>query len=185
MDVTVNERTTDARRESGPLARAILSLHPGILTAAFVAFNFASLLCAPGSMASILLGIVLVLVLGGWWWALVTVVMQVHPTPGRRWPWLLILPLALAPFQWLAERWLGPMDGELSGPQVLFQFATMPVAIAFLYGLWRMAAAFEQAERGEKAKAEQVLATVFLLVLLPIGAWVLRTRIRRLLASAA
>lgn len=76
------------------------------------------------------------------------------------------------------------MDGELSPPQVAFEIVSMFVVGAFFYGFWRLASAFEQAVRGEKAKAEDVLATVFQLIFLPIGVWTLNAKIRRLLSLA-
>ena len=173
------------RDNDGPLARTILSLKPWIVTVAYLALSGWTMFMPPGSPASVTASIVSAFALGGWWWAIIRTVTRTRPTLGGRWPWLLLAPLAWAPIQWLAELWLGPMDGDLSPPQVAFEIASMFVAGAFFYGFWRFAGTFEQAVHGEKAKAEQVFATVLQLLFVPIGVWTLNAKIRRLLSLAA
>ena len=168
----------------GSLARAILSLNPWVVTLAYLILSLWPMFTLPGSPAYVTVCTVFAFALGGWWWAIVRMVMRAR-SPGRLRPWLLAIPLAWMPIQWLAERWLGPMDGDLSSPQVAFKFASMFVAVAFFYGFWRLASAFEQIVRGEKAKAEEVLATVFQLIFVLVGVWTLHGKIRRLLSLAA
>lgn len=187
-NVTINndEAGADAKRSDGDgsLVRAILSLKPWVVTAAYLSLSLWPMFTPTGSLAGAAASMVLVFALGGWWWAIVRTVMRARPTPTRRWPWLLVAPLVWMPVQWLAERWLGPMDGDLSPPQVAFEIVSMFVAGILFYGFWRFARAFEEAALGEKPKAEQVLATALQLLFVPIGVWTLNAKIRRVLSLA-
>lgn len=187
MTIDSDEAKKGATQRDGEasLARAILSLNPWIMTAAYLVLSAWPLFTPPGSTASVAVSTVCVFALGGWWWAVVRTVTRARPTLAGRWPWLLLAPLAWTPVQWLAKPWLGPMDGDLSPLQVAFGIASMFVVLAFFYGFWRLASAFEQAVRGEKAKAEQVLATVFQLIFVIVGVWTLNAKIRRLLSLTA
>lgn len=173
------------RDDHGSLAKAILSLKSWVVTVTYLCLSFWPMFTPPGSLAGTAASIVLVFALGGWWWAIVRTVMRARPTPTRRWPWLLVAPLVWMPVQWLAERWLGPMDGDLSPLQIAFEIVSMFVAGVLFYGFWRFASAFEEAALGEKPKAEQVLATAIQLFFVPIGVWTLNAKIRRLLSLAA
>ncbi len=182
MTTDNDEAKADARHrdEDGSLARAVLSLKPWIVTVAYLVLSFWPMFTPPGSLAGAVASIVLAFALGGWWWAIVQTVMRARPTHTRQWPWLLVAPLVWIPVQWLAERWLGPMDGDLSPPQITFKIASMFVAGSLFCGFAR---AFEEA-LGEKPKGEQVLATAIQLFFVPIGVWTLNAKIRRVLSLA-